>query len=62
MSNQTPEERRERLRQQKLKGNPSGSIHGGGIADLVGSLGWKGTGILIVVIIVGVIIYNVFFR
>ncbi|UOQ50093.1 DUF6366 family protein [Gracilibacillus caseinilyticus] len=62
MSNQTPEERRERFRQQELKGNPSSSIHGGGIADLVGSLGWKGTGILIVVIIVAMIIYNVFFR
>jgi hypothetical protein len=29
---------------------------------LVGSLGWKGTGILILVIILGFIIYTVFFR
>ncbi|SIT01591.1 hypothetical protein SAMN05421787_11041 [Virgibacillus pantothenticus] len=34
MSNdkQTPEERRERLRQEELK-NPSSSIHGEGLAD-----------------------------
>ncbi|MBM7601060.1 hypothetical protein JOC34_003481 [Virgibacillus halotolerans] len=59
---ETPDERRERLRQEDLKRNPSGSVHGGGLPDLVGSLGWKGTGILILLIIVGFIIYSIFFR
>ena len=56
------EDRRERLRQEDLKRSPSGSVHGGGLSDLVGSLGWKGTGILILLIIVGFVIYSVFFR
>ncbi|WP_217896397.1 DUF6366 family protein [Oceanobacillus rekensis] len=49
---ETPEIRREKMRQEELK-NPSSSIHGSNLADLVGGLGWKGTGILILVIIVG---------
>ncbi|WP_018932938.1 DUF6366 family protein [Gracilibacillus lacisalsi] len=59
---ETPEKRRERMRQEELKGNPSGSIHGSGLPDLVGGLGWKGTGILILIILVAFIIYSVFFR
>ncbi|SDJ99176.1 DUF6366 family protein [Sediminibacillus albus] len=59
---ETPERRRERMRQQELKRNPSGSVHGGGLPDLVGSLGWKGTGILILMMIIGFIVYAVFLR
>lgn len=59
---ETPEERRERLRQEDLKRNSAGSVHGGGLPDLVGGLGWKGTGVLILVLLVGFIIYSVFFR
>ncbi len=59
---ETPEEKRERLRQEELKRNPAGSIHGGGLQDLVGDLGWKGTGILLILIIVGIIIYLAFFN
>ena len=59
---ETSEEKRERMRQEELKRNPAGSIHGGGLHDLVGGLGWKGTGILILVLILGFIIYAVFFR
>ncbi len=59
---ESPERRREKMRQEELKGNPSGSIHGSGLPDLVGSVSWKGTGILILLIILGVIIYSVFFR
>ncbi|WP_079529240.1 DUF6366 family protein [Halobacillus hunanensis] len=59
---ENPEERRERLRQEEIKRNPGGGIYGGGLPDLVGSLGWKGTGILILLIIVGFIIYSVFFN
>ena len=57
-----PEGRRERLRQEELKRNPAGGIHGGGLQDLVGGLGWKGTGILILLLIVGTIIYLAFFN
>ena len=53
---ETPEQQRERLRQQELKNNPTGNINdsfnranNGNLVDLVGSLGWKGTGILILV-------------
>ncbi|RDW20341.1 hypothetical protein CWR48_06570 [Oceanobacillus arenosus] len=59
---ETPERRRERLRQEELKRNPAGSIHGGGLPDLVGGMGWKFTGILILLLIVGFLIYSLFFR
>ncbi|GAF63543.1 hypothetical protein BTS2_0434 [Bacillus sp. TS-2] len=56
---QTPQERREKLRQEELKGNPTGNLGDafnrsqfGSLSDLVGSLGWKRFGILILVIIV----------
>lgn len=58
---ETPEEMRERMRQKELK-NPSSSIYGSNMSDLVGGLGWKGTGILILVLIFGFIVYAVFFR
>ncbi|MBP1970501.1 hypothetical protein J2Z83_002622 [Virgibacillus natechei] len=68
--NETPEERRERLRQEEWKNNNPGGVFNdatnrtsnGSLVDLVGGLGWKGTGILILVLIVGFIIYAVFFR
>jgi len=56
-----PEELRERLRQEELKRNPAGGIHGGGLQDLVGGIGWKGTGIVILILIVGIIICFAFF-
>jgi len=59
---ENPEKRRERMRQKELKRNSVGSVHGGGLSDLVGGLGWKGTGILILVLIIGLIIYTIFFR
>ncbi|KOO51871.1 DUF6366 family protein [Viridibacillus arvi] len=65
---ETPEEKRERLRQSELKNNPSGSIHdalnrgsSGNLTDLTGGMGWKGTGILILVLIFGYILYNLIF-
>jgi Family of unknown function (DUF6366) len=65
---ETPEEKRERLRQSELKNNPTGSLHdalnrgsNGNLTDLTGSMGWKGTGILIVVLIVGYVLYKLFF-
>ena len=66
---ETPEQKRERLRQQELKGNPTGNMNDafnraniGDLGGFVGSLGWKGTGILILVIIIGVIIDSIFFK
>ncbi|MFS0890983.1 DUF6366 family protein [Peribacillus frigoritolerans] len=66
---ETPERKRERLRQEELKRNPTGNLNdafnkanSGGLADLVGSLGWKGTGILILVIIIGFIFVSLFFK
>lgn len=53
-----PGEKRERLRQEELKKNPTGALKDG--FNLVGDLGWKGTGILIVVLIVGYFLYNFF--
>ena len=52
-----------------MKRNPTGSMNdafnrasSGSLADLVGSLSWKGTGLLIFVLIIGVIIVSVFFK
>jgi hypothetical protein len=59
---ESPEERRERMSLEELKRNPAGSVHGGGLFDLVGRMSWKGTLILILTIIVGFIIYAMFFR
>lgn len=62
---ETPEELRERLRQQELKNNPSGAFSDGinragqgNFADLVGGLGWKGTGVIILILVIGYVIYQ----
>lgn len=49
---ETPQMRREKMRQEELK-NPASSIHGNNLADLVGGLSWKAFGLLILVIIIG---------
>jgi Family of unknown function (DUF6366) len=66
---ETPEQKRERLRQEELKRNPTGNMNdafnranSGSLVDLVGSLGWKDTGILILVIIIGFIVASLFFK
>ena len=66
---ETPERQREKLRQEELRRNSTGNMNdafnranSGGLVDLVGSLGWKGTGILILVIIIGFIIASFFFK
>lgn len=58
---ETAEERRERVRQKELK-HPSSSIHGSNLSDSVGGLGWKSTGIIILVLILGLVIYAIFSR
>ncbi len=64
---ETPEEKRERLRQEELIKNPYGALsdglnraENGNLADSVGGLGWKGTGISIIVLIVGYVLYKLF--
>ncbi|HDR6289158.1 TPA: hypothetical protein QCU33_005276 [Bacillus cereus] len=68
-SKETPKEKRERLRQKELKNNPTGSLNeglkraeNGNLVDLSGGMGWKGTGVLILVLVLGYIIYNLIFR
>ncbi len=60
---ETPEGRRERLRGEELKRNSTGNMNDsfnraemGNLADLVGGLGWKGIGILLLVIIISFIV------
>ncbi|WP_010096941.1 DUF6366 family protein [Ornithinibacillus scapharcae] len=57
---ETPEVRREKMRQEEWKQNPTGSVHGGGLPDLIGGLGWRLFGILILVLIIGFVIYSLF--
>ena len=64
---ETPKEKRERLRQQELKKNPGGALRDGfsrgetgNLTDLTGGMSWKGTGILIGVLIVGYVLYKLF--
>lgn len=68
-SKETPKEKRERLRQKELKNNPTGSLNeglnrgeNGNLVDLTGGSSWKGTLVTILVLILGFIIYNIFFR
>ncbi|MGG0187256.1 DUF6366 family protein [Bacillus rhizoplanae] len=68
-SKETPKEKRERLRQNELKNNPTGSLNeglkreeNGNLVDLSGDMSWKGTGLLILVLVLGFIIYNFIFR
>src|SRR5699024_4964423 len=49
---ETPEMRREKMRQEELK-KPASSIHGSSLADLIGGLNWRVFGILILVISIG---------
>ncbi|OXS78661.1 DUF6366 family protein [Domibacillus enclensis] len=67
-NNETPERKRERLRQGELKRNPSGNMNdalnrggAGNLSDLAGSLGWKGIGIIILVIVIGFLLLSIFF-
>lgn len=64
---ETPERRRARVRGEELKRNPTGNMNDafnraemGNLADLVGGLGWKGMGILLLVIIIGFIVASLF--
>lgn len=58
---ETPSDKRERLRQQELRKNPGGSLKGQGLQDISGGMGWKGTALLFVVLIIGALLYLYFF-
>ncbi|QFF99177.1 hypothetical protein PB01_10235 [Psychrobacillus glaciei] len=62
---ETPENRRERLRLEELKRNPIGNLNDAFNRASSGSfmdMGWKSTGLLILVLIVGFIIVSIFFK
>lgn len=60
---ETPESTRERLRQEELENNPFGHMnHGNSRARYsIVDLGWKGTLVLTIVIIVGLIVVQYFY-
>ncbi|WP_144940102.1 DUF6366 family protein [Paenibacillus sp. 32O-W] len=65
---ETPADKRERFRQEELKNNPFGTFSDGvnraefgNFADLVGRMGWKGTGILILLLVIGYAVYKLLF-
>ncbi|MUV38740.1 hypothetical protein JNUCC1_02611 [Lentibacillus sp. JNUCC-1] len=58
---ETSEQRKERLRQAELKSSSS-SMHGRNLADLAGGPGWKGTGIVILILLLAYLGYTFFFR
>lgn len=58
---ETPEERRERLRQEELK-HPSSSIQGNNLSDIVGGQSWKATGMILFILILIFIVLFLFFR
>ncbi|MCM3181435.1 DUF6366 family protein [Priestia megaterium] len=66
---ETPERKRERLKQEEIKRNPAGNVNdafnrseAGNLSGLAGSLGWKGLGVLIAVIIIGFIAASIFLK
>ncbi|MFJ8090915.1 DUF6366 family protein [Lysinibacillus sp. NPDC095746] len=55
-SKETPEEKRERLRQSELKNNPTGSLNDGinrGIGGNLTGMGWKESIALILLLFIG---------
>lgn len=63
-SKETPEEKRERLRQSELKNNPTGSLNDGinkGIGGNLTGMGWKESVVLIILLFIGYIVYKLFF-
>ncbi|MGN4423314.1 DUF6366 family protein [Bacillus cereus group sp. MYBK30-1] len=68
INKKSPEEKRERIRQSELKNNPTGSLKDGldraetgNPVDMVGGMSWRSTGLIILVLLLGYIIYTYFF-
>ena len=58
---ETPEELADRLRKQELKNNPFGAFSDGvNRAEYgnPGALGWKETGIVVILVVIGYVIYK----
>ncbi|MBE5105051.1 hypothetical protein IGI01_07050 [Bacillus thuringiensis] len=67
-SKESPEEKRERIRQSELKNNHTGSLNdglnrveSGSPVDMAGGMSWKSTGVIILILILGYVIYTYFF-
>lgn len=60
---ESPEEKRERLRQKESKQHPTASLKDGidRSHHVSGGMGWKETGVLLLVFIIGVIVYQLVF-
>lgn len=68
MKKESPEEKRERIRQSELKNNPTGSLQDGlnraetgSPVDMTGGMNWKGTVLVILLLVLAYIIYTYFF-
>ncbi|MEI4711493.1 DUF6366 family protein [Bacillus cereus] len=68
MKKESPEEKRERIRQSELKNNPTGSLQDGlnraktgSPVDMTGGMNWKGTALVILLLVLAYIIYTYFF-
>ncbi|KAA0766176.1 DUF6366 family protein [Bacillus sp. SH5-2] len=68
MSKESPEEKRERIRQSELNNNPTGTLQdglnraeSGSPVDMTGGMNWRSTGVIILVLLLGYIIYTYFF-
>jgi len=64
---ETPAEKRERLRQEELRKNPTGALRdgldraeNGNLVDVAGGMGWKDMVILIIVLLGGYVLYKLF--
>ena len=61
---ETPEEKRERLKQSELQNNATGSLNDGinrGTSGNLNGMGWKETMVLVLVLFIGYITYKLFF-
>ncbi|MGK9486158.1 DUF6366 family protein [Bacillus tropicus] len=68
MKKESPEEKRERKRQSELKNNPTGSLQDGlnraetgSPVDMTGGMNWKGTALVILLLVLAYSIYTYFF-
>ncbi|MDA1638376.1 DUF6366 family protein [Bacillus cereus group sp. TH177-1LC] len=68
MKKESPEEKRERIRQSELKNNPTSSLQDGlnraetgSPVDMTGGMNWKGTVLVILLLVLAYIIYTYFF-
>ncbi|MBG0963110.1 DUF6366 family protein [Bacillus sp. SRB1LM] len=68
MKKESPEEKRERIRQSELKNNPIGSLQDGlnraetgSPVDMTGGMNWKGTALVILLLVLAYIVYTYFF-